>query len=78
MRVTPKKIATYVMILLKILLTAGAGRTLPIGGGGVYVCVPGVITGVYVVVDGRGGADCDDPPVGINASSGVESIYVSS
>jgi hypothetical protein len=64
------------MMLLKILFTAGAGRTLPIGWGAVYVCVPGVITGVYVVVDGRGGADCDEPPVGISASRGVESIYV--
>lgn len=65
------------MMLRRTCFTAGAGRTLPAGGGAVYVWVPGVITGVYVVVDGRGGADCDEPPVGIRASSGVESIYVS-
>ena len=57
--------------------TAGAGSTFPDGCGGVYVCVPGVMTGVYVVADGSGGADCDEPPVGMSWSSGVESIYVS-
>jgi hypothetical protein len=45
------------MMLRRTLFTAGAGRTFPAGGGGVYVPVPGVITGVYVVADGRGGAD---------------------
>jgi hypothetical protein len=28
------------------------------------------------VAEGKGGADCEDPPVGKSASSGVESIYV--
>jgi len=54
---TPKNIATYVMMLRRTLFTAGAGNCPGTGGGGVYVWVPGVITGVYVVVPGRGGAD---------------------
>ena len=28
------------------------------------------------MAEGSGGADCEDPPVGKSASSGVESIYV--
>jgi hypothetical protein len=77
-RATPKKIATYDIRLRKTPLTAGVGRILPDEYGGVYVWVPGVTTGVYVVAEGRGGADWDDPPVGISASSGVESIYTES
>ena len=28
------------------------------------------------MAEGKGGADCEEPPVGKSASSGVESIYV--
>jgi hypothetical protein len=66
---------TYVSIFFRTPFTTGTGSTFGTGGGGEYVCVPGVITGVYVVADGRGGAVCGVPPF-IKASKGVLSIFM--
>jgi len=57
MIVTPRKMLTYVRMLFSTFFTPATGRTFPIGGGGEYVWVPGVITGVYVVAEGRGDID---------------------
>lgn len=58
MSATPKKIDTYVRIPFNTFFTPYVVSGGPcVAGGGEYVCVPGVITGVYVVADGRGGAD---------------------